>query len=95
MSFEIDKLYLQMDRKFIEIAMLLAEQLGYPPGDERAKEEADAVIERWGENVETAEIGTEPMTPLQQLLMEYYDIVENILARFCFEPMTRELAVAA
>jgi hypothetical protein len=95
MPSEIDKLYLQMDRKFTEIAMLLAEQLGYPPGDERAKEEADTVIERWGENVETTEIGTEPRTALQQLLIEYYNIVENILARFCLAPMRRELAVAA
>jgi hypothetical protein len=76
----IEELHHQIDRKYIEIMCLIAEQLGYRSDDKRAYEEADDAIERWAEHVEAANCRIEPRIPLQRLPNEYDALIEQILS---------------
>jgi hypothetical protein len=71
-----------LDAKFDEIARFLAIELGYNPADPRVREEAQDAIDRWDEDVEIRKAGAlvEPISPLQRLLREHYDITDMIMA---------------
>jgi hypothetical protein len=82
---EIDLLSQARMAKFVEIVTLIAVTLGYNPNNlsksqlAEAEEQAEEACEAWGEQAETPELGTRPVTSLQALLRKHWSLGEKIL----------------
>jgi hypothetical protein len=81
---QIEQLHDRLDDKFDQIALLIAQRLGFQTplsnaDRKKASEEAEQAIERWDKDAEMAALPPEPATPLQQLFHEHHEIQERIL----------------
>ncbi len=80
-----EALYEARCTKFNQIKKLIAEQLGYNPAamwasqEKEVEDEAVDACESWEEEAEMQTPPSEPITPLQVLLREYWDLGERIL----------------
>jgi hypothetical protein len=80
-------LYAQKSKKFDQLCILAARELGYGELSTlstedriRVEDEATQYVEQWEEAVEMkTNFTTRPITPLRRLLAEYHDICERIL----------------
>jgi len=84
---KLELLYAQKSKKFDQLCILAARELGYGELSTlstedriRVEDEATQYVEQWEETVEMKTNFTiRPITPLRRLLAEYHDICERIL----------------
>jgi hypothetical protein len=84
---KLELLYAQKSKKFDQLCILAARELGYGELSTlstedriRVEDEATQYVEQWEEAVEMkTNFTTRPITPLRRLLAEYHDICERIL----------------
>jgi acyl-CoA reductase-like NAD-dependent aldehyde dehydrogenase len=75
---QLRSLHENLDAKYEEIALLIANDIGLPERSREAYNAADQAIERWEEDAEISDHPVAPTTPLQRLLQEHHQISDQI-----------------